>query len=238
MEAVTRTMRPNSPPPDRPAAPPGRDFSAHSAHSSEFDSARNSLLHSLRKRDIDPRVVAAFAEVPRERFVPSDRVKEAYLDQALPIGEEQTISQPFMIARMLVELHLRGDEKVLDIGTGSGYQAALLSCLCREVHGVEVRPDLLLRAREVLASLGYDNIRTYLRNGREGLPEEAPFDVIIVAAASNDVPPALLTQLAPGGRLALPLGDPSMQWLRVATRGTDGKVNWRTHDACSFVPLV
>ena len=141
----------------------------------ELATARLVLLNRLRQRGVPDRIVAAFAAIPRERFVPDDLRADSYEDRALPIGEEQTISQPYMIARMLVELALRPEDRVLDIGTGSGYQAALLGQLCREVVSIEVRPTLLERARRTLATAGASNVTCHLGNGRLGWSER-PYD--------------------------------------------------------------
>lgn len=204
--------------------------------------SRLELLRSLRQGGVPEHVVAAFAAVPRERFVPAPLRAHAYEDRPLALGEEQTISQPYMIARMLIELDLRPEDRVLDIGTGSGYQAALLGCLCRQVFSVEVRPALLERAQRTLDALGYRNVHTFLGDGRQGLAAYAPFDVIICAAATDDVPPALVAQLAPGGRLALPVGDKDQQRLWVGRKPAagvaDDTIQWQGHEACTFVPLV
>lgn len=204
----------------------------------ELATARLVLLNRLRQRGVPDRIVAAFAAIPRERFVPDDLRADSYEDRALPIGEEQTISQPYMIARMLVELALRPEDRVLDIGTGTGYQAALLGQLCREVVSIEVRPTLLERARRTLATLSAGNVTCHQGNGRLGWPARAPYDVIICAAASADVPQHLVDQLAPGGRIALPVGDRELQWLRVGQKDEAGAMTWRSLDACTFVPLV
>lgn len=154
----------------------------------------------------DERVLAAMRKIPRHRFVPPEYVYAAYDDGPLPIGAGQTISQPYIVALMTELLHLQGPERVLEVGTGSGYQTAILAELAREVYTVELEADLLERARRVLTSMGYTNI--YFRNddGSGGWPEAAPFDAIIVTAAPPEVPPALIEQLRTGGRLVIPVG--------------------------------
>jgi protein-L-isoaspartate(D-aspartate) O-methyltransferase len=193
----------------------------------------------LRARGIgDERVLEAMARVPRELFVPDELRARAYDDAALPIGAEQTISQPYMVARICAELHLHGDEKVLDVGTGSGYQAAVLAELAREVHSLERIPALADRARTALAAAGYDDrVHVHDTDGTLGLPGEAPFQGIAVAAAAGRPPAALLEQLAPGGRLVIPIGPRHQQFLTVYVQTPEGVAG---HGAvpCRFVPLV
>ena len=171
------------------------------------------------------------ARVDRARFVPAELRPYAYDDEALPIGYEQTISQPTMVALLCGALELHGDEKVLDVGTGSGYQAAVLSELAREVHTIERIPELAGRARAALADR--DNVHVHDGDGTLGLPEEAPFDAIAVAAAAAAPPRALLDQLRPGGRLVIPIGPPAQQVLHIYR---DGEVEKSV--GCRFVPLV
>src|SRR4051794_26784005 len=172
--------------------------------------------HQLRARGIeDERVLEAMARVPRDLFVPEEFRGHAYDDAALPIGADQTISQPYMVARICSELKLRGDERVLDVGTGSGYQAAVLAELAREVHSLERIPELAGRAQSSLDRAGYGRVSGHVADGTRGLPEKAPFGGIAVAAAAPDPPPALLEQLELGARLVIPVGSPYQQVLKV-----------------------
>lgn len=192
----------------------------------------------LRGRDIvDERVLDAMERVPRELFVPEDLRGRAFEDAALPIGAGQTISQPYMVARIAEELGLDGDERVLDVGTGSGYQAALLAELADEVHTIERIPELAEQAKTNLAAAGYDDVAVYVGDGSRGLPEHAPFDAIAVAAAAPTFPPALYDQLRPGGRLVVPVGGRRGQRLEVIVRSPEGPAVIRSVP-CRFVPLV
>jgi protein-L-isoaspartate(D-aspartate) O-methyltransferase len=192
----------------------------------------------LRRRGItDERVLAAMASVPREPFVPEVLRRRAYADEALPIGEGQTISQPFVVATMLSLLHPQGGERGLDIGTGSGYGAALLAALGVDVLGIEWLPDLARAARTALSASGFPEVEVRVADGRRGAPDRAPFDVISVAAASEDVPSALVEQLADGGRLVIPRGDSRGQELVLLERRGGALVESRSL-ACRFVPLV
>jgi protein-L-isoaspartate(D-aspartate) O-methyltransferase len=192
----------------------------------------------LRGRDIvDERVLRAMAAVPREQFVDERERRRAYDDAALPIGEGQTISQPYMVARICEALALRGDEKVLDVGTGSGYQAAVLAQLAREVHTIERLPQLADRARERLDAAGYENVHVHVGDGTLGLPELAPFDAIAIAAAAPGIPQTLYEQLEPRGRLVGPVGGGRGQRLEVAVRSPEGPAV--VHSVpCRFVPLI
>ena len=195
--------------------------------------------HQLRARGIeDERVLAAMGRVPRELFVPHELRARAYDDAALPIGSEQTISQPYMVALICSELQLHGDEKVLDVGTGSGYQAAVLAELAGEVHSLERIPALADNARAALAAAGYaERVHVHDADGTLGLPAEAPFGGIAVAAAARQPPPALLEQLRPGGRLVIPIGPYHQQFLRIYVQTPDGAAQFAAVP-CRFVPLV
>ena len=198
----------------------------------------DALAEQLRRRGIrDPHVLAAFAAVPRELFVHPALRRQEYADRALPIGSGQTISQPFMVATIVSELDLRGDERVLDVGTGSGYQAAILAELARDVITIERVPELAEQARRTLAAAGYERVEVHVGDGTLGVPERAPYDAIAVAAASPQVPEALYEQLAPGGRLVVPIGTRQEQWLELVVRGELGPERVRTVP-CRFVPLV
>jgi protein-L-isoaspartate(D-aspartate) O-methyltransferase len=200
---------------------------------------RAMVEHQLRARGIeDERVLAAMDRVPRELFVPAKLRSHAYADAALPIGADQTISQPYMVARICVELQLRGGEKVLDVGTGSGYQAAVLAELAAEVHSLERIPALADRARAALDAAGYaGRVHVHDGDGTLGLPAEAPFGGIAVAAAAREPPPALLEQLEPRGRLVIPIGPHHQQFLRVYVQTSEGAADFAALP-CRFVPLV
>ena len=185
----------------------------------------------------DPRVVAAMRRVPRHRFVQEALRARAYGDHPLPIGEEQTISQPFIVGLMTSLLELSGREKVLEVGTGSGYQTAVLAALARRVCSIERLPRLAERARAILESLGSDNVWVRVGNGALGWPDEAPFDRIIVTAGGPSIPPPLVQQLADGGRMVLPVGSPENQTLTVV-ENVGGEIRQRTHGECKFVKLV
>jgi protein-L-isoaspartate(D-aspartate) O-methyltransferase len=194
--------------------------------------------HQLRGRDVaDERVLAAMERVPRDLFVPAYLRDRAYDDAALPIGGGQTISQPYMVARIVEALGLTGNERVLDVGTGSGYQAAVLAELADEVHTIERLPDLAELARENLARAGYERVRVHVGDGTRGLPEHAPFDAIAVAAAAPELPRTLYEQLEPQGRLVVPVGKHGVQRLEVIVRSLEGPAVLRSV-SCRFVPLV
>jgi protein-L-isoaspartate(D-aspartate) O-methyltransferase len=192
----------------------------------------------LRGRDVvDERVLAAMERVPRELFIPEDLRDRAYDDAALPIGGGQTISQPYMVARICEALALKGDERVLDVGTGSGYQAAVLAELAAEVDTIERIPELAESARASLAAAGYERVRVHVGDGTRGLPERAPFDAIAVAAAAPELPQSLYEQLEPRGRLVVPVGKHGIQRLEVVIRSPEGPAVIRSVP-CRFVPLV
>lgn len=196
------------------------------------------VLGQLEQRDIyDPRVREAMDWVPREEFVPQELVNVAYEDRALPIGLEQTISQPYTVAFMCQEARIAAGDKVLEIGTGSGYGAAVLSLLAREVHTIERIGDLYHDSRERLARLGYANVYVYHRDGTAGLPEKAPFDAIVCTAGAEDLPKDYPEQLAEGGRLLIPIGPPSRQQM-VRIMRKDGKLQHEVLGSFGFVPLV
>jgi len=193
----------------------------------------------LRSRDVeDDRVLEAMTRVPRERFVPPDLVRRAYDDAALPIGFGQTISQPYMVARIAEALALRGRERVLDVGTGSGYQAAVLAELADEVHTIERIPELADAARANLAAAGYgERVRVHVGDGTLGLPDVAPFDAIAIAAAAPELPQTLYEQLSERGRLVVPVGGRRGQQLQVVVRSPEGPAVLRSVP-CRFVPLL
>jgi protein-L-isoaspartate(D-aspartate) O-methyltransferase len=192
----------------------------------------------LRGRDVaDERVLAAMERVPRELFVPEKLSERAYDDAALPIGAGQTISQPYMVARICEALSLTGPERVLDVGTGSGYQAAVLAELAEEVDTIERIAELAEQARANLEAAGYGRVRVHVGDGSRGLPERAPFDAIAVAAAAPELPRTLYDQLEPRGRLVVPVGRRGMQRLEVIVRSPEGPAVLRSVP-CRFVPLL
>ena len=195
-------------------------------------------MERLRSAGIsDLAVLHAFDAVPRHRFVPDALRRRAYEDAALPIGHGQTISRPGVHALHLSLVELEGDERALEIGTGSGFQTALLARLCREVFSIERVPELAERARDRLADAGVRNVTLRIDDGSRGWPGEAPFDVVLVGAAAPEVPETLRDQLAPGGRLVVPVGDGDDQELRLVRREADG---WEetTVERARFVPLL
>jgi len=198
------------------------------------------FLLTVRRRGIsDAAVLRAMDEVPRERFVDADMREDAYADQALPIACGQTISQPYVVAYMTEQLALRPQDRVLEIGTGSGYQAAVLSRLAREVVTVERYRTLADKAKERLAALGYDNVEVIVGDGLEGAPDRAPFDRIIVTAAGSAVPQALVDQLAEGGVMVLPLGPHhGPQHIVRLTKAEGGTLEREDLIAVRFVPLL
>jgi len=192
----------------------------------------------LRGRDVvDERVLAAMERVPRELFVPERLRRRAYEDAALPIGEGQTISQPYMVARIAEALALTGDEHVLDVGTGSGYQAAVLAELAEEVDTIERIPALAEQARDNLKAAGYERVQVHVGDGSQGLAARAPFSAIAVAAAAPELPQTLYEQLELRGRLVVPVGRRGVQQLQVIVRSPEGPAVLRSVP-CRFVPLL
>ena len=203
----------------------------------DLEKEKRRLLRLISKEVNDCKVVDAMARVPREAFVPAASRHLAYEDIPLPIGEGQTISQPMIVAMMVSMLNLKPGDKVLEVGTGSGYQAAVLSLLANEVVTTERFKSLADSARERLHSLGYHNVTVHQAGDVLGRNEDAPFDAIVVAAAAPRLPRALLEQLSEGGRLVIPVGSRSQQDLLLVTKSHDG-YSVKNHGSCRFVPLV
>jgi protein-L-isoaspartate(D-aspartate) O-methyltransferase len=207
--------------------------------SARFGEERRLMVKSqIRKRGVtDERVLEAMATVPRHEFVPPFWTNQAYADEPLPIGHGQTISQPYIVAAMVASLGLRGSENVLEIGTGCGYQAAVVSLLAREVHTVEILPDLAQSAAERLERLGYTNVHVHTGDGTLGWSQSSPYDAILIAAAAPSVPEPLLLELAEGGRLIAPVGEEDKQELQLTTKH-EGKFLLKQGGPCRFVPLI
>jgi protein-L-isoaspartate(D-aspartate) O-methyltransferase len=204
-----------------------------------FETQRQWMVDSqLRRRGIrDLRVLDAMARVPRHEFVAEQFRSQAYDDHPIPIGEGQTISQPFIVARMLEVLNLASSDAVLEIGTGSGYQTALLSELTEQTYSVERSENLARAAKETLTRLGYTNIEISTGDGSAGLPEKGPFDAIVVSAAAPQIPPSLAAQLREGGRMAIPVGPShSQELLLLRKRNGDSEIT--RLEPCRFVPLI
>ncbi len=204
-----------------------------------FLEARRMMVETqIRRRGVaDARVLAAMGKVPRHRFVPRHLWEQAYGDYPLPIGEDQTISQPYIVALMTEALELKGREKVLELGTGSGYQAAVLAEIADRVYTIERLPSLARSAEQVLNALGYQNVQVRVADGTLGWPEEAPFDAILVTAGSPQVPAPLVEQLAMGGRLVIPVGDRYSQTLTKVRRLPEG-LKQEYLGGCRFVKLI
>jgi len=205
---------------------------------SEYEQARKQMVKSqiVRRGLRDERLLAAFESIPRHLFVPEEYRYAAYDDNPLPIGFSQTISQPYIVALMTDLLKLKGDECVLEIGTGSGYQAAILGMMANEVHTVELLPELATDADKLLKELGFDNVHVHIGDGSLGWPETAPYKGILVAAAAPQAPNTLLDQLVEGGRLILPVGGRGMQNLEVWEK-EGNKFKNEVETAVAFVPL-
>jgi len=207
---------------------------------SEYSIARRRMVdrHIVARGVTDQRVIDAMLKVPRHKFVEEALASQAYSDYPLPIGERQTISQPYIVAAMSEALQLTGDEKVLEVGTGSGYQAAVLALLADRVFSLERLPALARRARQVLDQNGYSKVNIRVTDGTYGWEEEAPFDAIVVTAGAPEIPETYLNQLAVGGRLVIPVGDLNSQVLRRVTRTSSGDFQTESLMGCRFVPLV
>jgi protein-L-isoaspartate(D-aspartate) O-methyltransferase len=211
------------------------------SQSTDFISEREHMVRKqIEARGIDnPQVLEAMRGVPRHRFVPENMASMAHADRPLPIGQDQTISQPYIVAYMTQCLRLRGGERVLEIGTGLGYQAAVLSRIASEVYSIERFPDLADRAREILASLGYDNVSITCGDGTKGWPEKAPFDGIIATASGPRVPDSLKEQLRMGGRIVMPVGSYRMgQNIVRLTKGSGDRFQEENLLGVAFVPMV
>jgi len=204
-----------------------------------FEAERRVMVEKqLRRRGIyEERVLEAMATVPRHEFVPEAQRRLAYSDRALPIGVWETISQPYIVAVMSQAADVRPGDRVLEIGTGTGYQAAILALLGAEVVSIERNPELAKEAAERLERLGYDDVEVVTGDGSQGYPACAPYDAILVTAASPRAPQALLDQLAEGGRLVIPVGDRHEQQLELIVKA-DGEISRRTLDSCQFIPLL
>jgi protein-L-isoaspartate(D-aspartate) O-methyltransferase len=211
---------------------------ATEADAGRFAKRRDQMVRQqLQARDItDTRVLAAMREVPRHEFVPQDLAESAYEDNALPLKLGQTISQPYIVAYMTQVLELQGTERVLEIGTGSGYQAAVLAKIVPEVYTIEILPELMEQAAAVLSRLGFRNIHFRVGDGYLGWPEQAPFDRIIVTAAPNRIPPPLIDQLKVGGRLVIPVG--SIDQNLIVVEKKDSGITNRTTIPVRFVPMT
>jgi protein-L-isoaspartate(D-aspartate) O-methyltransferase len=214
----------------RDAAPAADDYSG----------ARERMVREqIEDRGVrDPRVLEAMRTTPRHRFVTESDAHHAYGDYPLPIGEGQTISQPYIVALMTELARPRPGDRALEVGTGSGYQAAVLAPLVKHVYTIELEPELGQRAAQILRQLKYDNVTTRIGDGYAGWPDEAPFDIVLVTAAPEEVPKPLLEQLAPGGRLVVPVGPSyATQELQLIEKDANGKLTTRTVSAVRFVPL-
>jgi protein-L-isoaspartate(D-aspartate) O-methyltransferase len=205
----------------------------------EIERTQRDVAEHTGSKTLDPRVLKVMAEVPRHLFVPKQHLAQAYDNRPLPIGHGQTISQPYIVALMTDLLRVAPGERVFEVGTGSGYQAAILAKLAGEIYSVEIIPPLGRQAAEVLARYGYDNVEVKVADGYYGWPEHAPFDAIVVTAAASHVPPPLVRQLKPGGRMVIPVGTSFLtQHLMLVEKEKDGSVTTRQILPVSFVPLT
>lgn len=205
----------------------------------EITSDVRDTRHWIGKAELDPRVMAAMAKVERHKFVPMLQRHNAYKNRPLPIGYGQTISQPYIVALMTDLLELKKGAKVLEVGTGSAYQAAVLSEIVKQVYTIEIIPALGKQAAERLKQLKYTNVQTRIGDGYYGWKEAAPFDAIIVTAAANHIPPPLIRQLKPGGRMIIPVGGPfATQYLMLVKKDAAGKIKTRQMLPVRFVPLT
>jgi protein-L-isoaspartate(D-aspartate) O-methyltransferase len=239
-EEMADTSSPkNRVPPEQPGDGQIDSEKPEAVEGSGYESDRQWMVDSqLLSRDItDQRVLDAMRKVPRHKFVSELMRDLAYMDGPLPIGEGQTISQPYIVALMTQLARPKAESRALDVGTGCGYQAAVLSELVDHVYSIEIVKPLAQEARELLASLGYDNVEMRCGDGYRGWPEHAPFDLIIVAAAPDHIPQPLIDQLAPGGRLVIPVGEYS-QYLVVVAKKKDGSIEKRYDAPVAFVPMT
>ncbi|KMY67165.1 protein-L-isoaspartate O-methyltransferase [Desulfocarbo indianensis] len=218
--------------------PPPREAACHGGQYREERALM--VRRQISQRGVKaPRVLAAMGKVPRHCFVPARQRESAYADHPLPIGQGQTISQPYVVALMSEALKLTPQDKVLEIGTGSGYQAAVLAELAGEVYSIEIVEELGKRAAQALAGLGYGRVRLKIGDGYQGWPQAAPFDAIILTAAPPKIPQALVEQLAPGGRMILPLGPRfGVQELLLITKGRQGVISRQSLGQVRFVPMM
>ena len=206
----------------------------------DYDLQRQQLVERIRASTQirDERILDAFARVPRHEFLSEAQSAIAYEDRAVPLDEGQTVSQPSMVAIMLSELGCQPTQRALEVGAGSGYAAAVLGQLVREVYAIELRPALAARGRANLARSGASNVHLSQGDGSLGVPAHAPYDAILVSAAPHEVPSALLDQLAVGGRIAIPVGDEHAQTLLLGEKNGGGELVWQRSVPCIFVPLV
>ncbi len=221
-------------------------FACAQDREAEFDKAREDLVRRYISSGVfgrtpvsNPAVLRAMRTVPRHKFIPESLADMAYEDRPLPIGQEQTISQPYVVAIMTEALKPKAGDIVLEVGTGSGYQAAVLAEIVKDVYSIEIVPELGKNAERLLIGLGYKNIHTRIGDGYKGWPDHAPFDGIIVTAAPDHVPQPLVDQLKPGGRMIIPVGPRGrVQELRLLVKQEDGSVNTTTLDLVRFVPMT